>query len=165
MGRYLEAGETFCIVGPASDFDILVPLTEQEARFIKRGAPVVLKVTALPQDDLPWRDHPGAACGDRRRPAGFPHRPAGRRCRDDDRQGRQGKALEHQWYAQVKIVESSHLLRPGMTGRVKVKCGMQTVGRVLGQKSSTPSISTTASEAGMQRSRLACWRGSGVCLQ
>ena len=49
-----------------------------------------------------------------------------------DKAGKE-KPLEHQWYAQVKIVESSHLLRPGMTGRVKVKCGMQTIGRVLGQ--------------------------------
>ena len=44
------------------------------------------------------------------------------------------KLLERQWYAQLQISESGHLLRPGMTGRVKVECGMQTIGKILGQK-------------------------------
>jgi putative peptide zinc metalloprotease protein len=133
-GRYLAAGEPLCIVGPSADFDILVPLTEQEARFVKRGAPVVLKVTALPEMTFHGEitQEPLATLGNAL-PASLTAKRGGDVDTTIDKAGKE-KPLEHQWYAQVKIVESSHLLRPGMTGRVKVKCGIQTVGRVLGQK-------------------------------
>ncbi len=134
LGRYLAAGEPLCIVGPSSDFDILVPLTEQEARFVKRGAAVVLKVTALPEITFHGEvtQEPLSTLGNAL-PASLTARRGGDVDTTIDKAGKE-KPLEHQWYAQVKIEESSHLLRPGMTGRVKVKCGIQTVGRVLGQK-------------------------------
>ncbi|HSI11889.1 MAG TPA: hypothetical protein VK961_07585, partial [Chthoniobacter sp.] len=50
-----------------------------------------------------------------------------------DKSGKE-KLLERQWYAQLKITEASHLLRPGMTGRVRVECGRLTVGKILEQK-------------------------------
>ncbi len=134
MGRYLQSGEQLCMVGPSLDFSILVPLTEQEARFIKRGASVVLKVNALPEITFHGEvtQEPLSTISEGL-PASLTARRGGDVATTIDKSGKE-KLIEHQWYAQVKISESNHLLRPGMTGRVKVNCGMQTVGRVLGQK-------------------------------
>lgn len=134
MGKYLEAGEPYCMVGPANDFNILIPLSEREARFIKKGAPVVLKVNALPDMTFHGQivQEPLATIAGGL-PASLTARRGGDVATTIDKSGKE-KLLERQWYAQLKITESSHLLRPGMTGRVRVDCGMQSVGRVIGQK-------------------------------
>jgi multidrug resistance efflux pump len=134
VGRFLESGDSFCMVGPVADFSILIPLSEREARYIKRGAPVVLKVNALPELTFHGEivQEPLAAIAGAL-PASLTSRRGGDVATTIDKSGKE-KLLERQWYAQLKISEASHLLRPGMTGRVRVECDMETIGSTLKQK-------------------------------
>jgi putative peptide zinc metalloprotease protein len=134
QGRYLKPGEDYCAIGPEGDFEVLVPLSEREARFVQTGDPARLRLAGLPGETFhgeivqkPLTTISGEL------PAALTARRGGDVASTVDQSGTE-QLLEKQWYAVLKIREESDLLRPGMTGRVQVDCGRSSIGRLIGQK-------------------------------
>jgi putative peptide zinc metalloprotease protein len=109
-GHRLDAGETFCVVRPQGRGEFLIPLDEKSARLIHRGARVVLRTTAFPDER-----YTGLVVADPLS-AGTPAVTAGNPPPDQ---------ATH--FARVQIDDPSDRLRPGATGRVRVDCGTTTV--------------------------------------
>jgi putative peptide zinc metalloprotease protein len=134
MGRYLKPGDTYCSVGPEGDLEVLIPLSEREARFVKTGDPARLRLTGLPEETFTGRitQKPLTTISGEL-PAALTSRRGGDVASTVDSSGDE-QLLEKQWYAVLRIDEQSNLLRPGMTGRVQVDCGGSSLGSLLGQK-------------------------------
>lgn len=134
MGRYLKPGEDYCSIGPEGDFEVLIPLSEREARFVKTGDTARLRLVGLPTETFHGRitQKPLTTISGEL-PAALTSRRGGDVASTVDSAGDE-QVLEKQWYAVLRLDEQSELLRPGMTGRVRVDCGSSSVGSLLGQR-------------------------------
>lgn len=134
MGRFFKPGDNYCSIGPEGDYEVLIPLSEREARFVKTGDKARLRLSGLPEETFTGKitQKPLTTISGEL-PAALTSRRGGDVASTVDSSGDE-KLMEKQWYAVLKIDEQSDLLRPGMTGRVRVDCGGSTVGSLLGQK-------------------------------
>lgn len=133
MGRYLKPGDTYCTIGPEGDYEVLIPLSEREARFVETGDSARLRLAGLPEETFHGRitQKPLTTISGEL-PAALTARRGGDVASTVDTSGSE-KIMEKQWFAVLRLDEESGLLRPGMTGRVQIDCGTSTIGRLLGQ--------------------------------
>jgi putative peptide zinc metalloprotease protein len=134
MGRYLKPGDDYCSIGPEGDFEVLIPLSEREARFVETGDPARLRLAGLPSETFTGKiaQEPLTTISGEL-PAALTSRRGGDVASTVSAKGDE-QLLEKQWYAILRMDEQSELLRPGMTGRVRIDCGNSTVGSILSQK-------------------------------
>jgi putative peptide zinc metalloprotease protein len=126
-GQFLKAGDVFCVVQPPMLDEFLVPLGEKEARQVKDGARARLRLRGQPGQLF----H-GVVAGDPLRlsaeqlPAGL-REAAGGDVAISAGAARQETLLADTHFAKVRIVNPDPNLKMGMTGRVRIECGRQTV--------------------------------------
>jgi putative peptide zinc metalloprotease protein len=126
-GQFLRAGDVFCVVQPPMLDEFLVPLGEKEARQVKDGARARLRLRGQP-----GKLFHGVVVGDPLRlsaeqlPAGL-REAAGGDVAVSASTARQETLLADTHFAKVRIVNPVPDLKMGMTGRVRIECGRQTV--------------------------------------
>ena len=126
-GQFLKAGDVFCVVQPPMLDEFLVPLGEKEARQVKDGARARLRLRGQP-----GKLFHGVVVGDPLRlsaeqlPAGL-REAAGGDVAVSASTARQETLLADTHFAKVRIVNPDPDLKMGMTGRVRIECGRQTV--------------------------------------
>lgn len=132
-GRYFSSGETILTVAPTGAYTVLVPISEREARFVKEGADVRMRVRSNPGQTLDGviYQEPLASL-DRMVPAALSTRRGGDVYTSIGEEG-QEKVVEDQWYALVRLDEHPDFLRIGVTGTVRIDCGWQTIGEGVTQ--------------------------------
>lgn len=133
LGQFLKAGDIFCVVQPPMLDEFLVPLGEKEARQVKNGASARLRLRGQP-----GRVFHGVVAGDPLRlsaeqlPAGL-RDAAGGDVAVSSNTARQETLLADTHFAKVRISNPDDTLKIGMTGRVRIACGNQTIaGRLAG---------------------------------
>lgn len=133
LGQFLKAGDVFCVVQPPMLDEFLVPLGEKEARQVKSGASARLRLRGQPGKVF----HGVVAGGPLRLsaeqlPAGL-REAAGGDVAVSVNAGRQEMLLADTHFAKVRITNPDDTLKIGMTGRVRIDCGDQTIaGRLAG---------------------------------
>lgn len=126
-GKFLRAGEIFCIVQPANFDELVIPLGEKQARQVRAGAPVRLRLRSQP-----WKLFHGEIVGDPLRldadqlPAGL-REGSGGDVAVSPAANKTEKLLADTHFAKVRISDPDPTLKIGMTGRVQIGCGRQTV--------------------------------------
>lgn len=126
-GQFLKAGDVFCVVQPPMLDEFLVPLGEKEARQVKDGARARLRLRGQP-----GKLFHGVVVGDplqlstEQLPAGL-REAAGGDVAVSASTARQEALLADTHFAKVRIVNPNPDLKMGMTGRVRIECGRQTV--------------------------------------
>lgn len=126
-GQFLKAGDVFCVVQPPMLDEFLVPLGEKEARQVKDGARARLRLRGQR-----GKLFHGVVAGDPLRlsaeqlPAGL-REAAGGDVAVSAGAARQETLLADTHFAKVRIVNPDPNLKMGMTGRVRIECGRQTV--------------------------------------
>lgn len=134
QGRYFKTGEIVCSITPEGAFDVLVPLSEREARFIQAGHRAEVRLVGLPGESLrgvivqkPLTTISGEL------PSSLTSRRGGDVASTISEKGEE-LLMEKQWYAVLKVDENDEALRSGMTGRVRIQCGPSTIGQLLAQQ-------------------------------
>ena len=113
-GARLLSGEVFCVVRPRRLDEFVIPLTEKEARLVRTGAQVRLRLRAYPE-----RSFDGVVAAP----------PLRQRTTRDAAQGPDAGTETH--FATVRISQADAALRIGLTGRVRIACGSTPVGLLL----------------------------------
>ena len=132
LGQFLKAGDIFCVVQPPMLDEFLAPLGEKEARQVKDGARARLRLRGQP-----GKLFHGVVVGDPLRlsaeqlPAGL-REAAGGDVAVSASTAQQETLLADTHFAKVRIVNPDPDLKMGMTGRVRIECGLQTVAARLG---------------------------------
>lgn len=127
LGQFLKAGDVFCVVQPPMLDEFLVPLGEKEARQVKSGATARLRLRGQP-----GKVFHGVVAGDPLRliaeqlPAGL-REAAGGDVAVSANAARQEMLLADTHFAKVRITNPDDTLKIGMTGRVRIACGNQTI--------------------------------------
>ena len=131
QGQFLEAGDIFCVVQPNEIDELLVPLSEKDARQVKAGAAARLRLRGQP-----WKLFRGVVDGDPLRlsaeqlPAGLREAAGGDVAVSADAV-KQQTLLSDTHFAKVRLTNPDSSLKIGMTGRVRIDCGRQTLARRL----------------------------------
>ncbi|MGA3169877.1 MAG: efflux RND transporter periplasmic adaptor subunit [Chthoniobacteraceae bacterium] len=130
-GEYMEPGQVFCDVIPSNRLQVRIALTEREAGLVKTQQKLEFRTYAFPgrvftgvvskvyssvSDTLPSEVMAARAGGDV--PTGL------------DAQGRE-RPLLPTFQAELEIDNPDGLLRPGMSGRGKIKCEQSRLGAVF----------------------------------
>ena len=133
-GLYLTEGSLFCEILPMNQINVMIALTEDQAGVVRAGQPVELRIYSLPAItfhgevkktfsaiswDLP---HPALA-----------GRFGGEVPTELDTTGRE-RPSDTLCLAELQIENTDNFLRPGMSGRARIKCGSSTLGRIIGRK-------------------------------
>jgi multidrug resistance efflux pump len=116
-GRRLRAGEVFCVVSPERLDEFTIPLGEKEARLVRAGATVRLRVRAYPE-----RAFTGVVVAAPLRAAPSPEA------------GLDPAAAKDTHFVTVRIADDDVALRIGLTGRVRIECGRAPLGLLLLEK-------------------------------
>ncbi|MFM8684556.1 MAG: hypothetical protein ACKOEG_12425, partial [Chthoniobacterales bacterium] len=131
QGQFLKAGDMFCVVQPNELDEILVPLSEKDARQVKAGAAARLRLRGQP-----WKLFRGVVDGDPLRlsaeqlPAGLREAAGGDVAVSADT-AKQQTLLSDTHFAKIRLTNPDASLKIGMTGRVRIDCGRQTLARRL----------------------------------
>jgi putative peptide zinc metalloprotease protein len=131
LNTHLRINDVFCGVAPLDSMRIVIPLTEQQVRWVRKGQPVEIKAYAYPGVAL----H-GSIAADpvilvgQDMPAAFSVRRHGDVPTAFDRQGRE-VPLERTFEAEIQVDNHEGLLRQGMTGRAKIDAGRYPWGRLV----------------------------------
>lgn len=133
VGTFLKAGDILCVIQPADLDEFVVPLGEKEARQVRAGAPVRLRLRSQP-----WKLFHGEILSDPLRlnveelPAGLRQASGGDVALTSDASKKRA-LLSDTHFAKVRISDPEPSLKIGMTGRVRIECGKQTLAaRVAG---------------------------------
>lgn len=127
LGQFLKAGDVYCVVQPELLDEFLVPLAEKEARQVKDGAAASLRLRGQP-----WKLFRGVVAGDPLRlnaeqlPAGL-REGAGGDVAVSAHAASKETLLADTHFAKVRITNPDSSLKIGMTGRVRIECGRQTI--------------------------------------
>lgn len=130
QGQFLKAGDMFCVVQPNELDEILVPLSEKDARQVKAGAAARLRLRGQP-----WKLFRGVVDGDPLRlsaeqlPAGLREAAGGDVAVSAD--AAKQTLLSDTHFAKVRLTNPDASLKIGMTGRVRIDSGRQTLARRL----------------------------------
>lgn len=124
LGQHLAPGDIVCTILLQGSGNFLIPLSEASARKVKKGASVVLRVRGFP-----FQKYTGTVSGEpleiHIKPpvhAGTPNHitpPA------------PSSAPDTTHYVHVEVQDPGHMLKPGMTGRVRIACGTTTTARAI----------------------------------
>lgn len=131
VGKFLKAGDIFCVIQPAGLDEFLIPLDEKQARQVRKGARVELRLRSQP-----WKLFRGVVDGDPLRlsaeqlPAGLREAAGGDVAVSADAV-KQQTLLSDTHFAKVRLANPDSSLKIGMTGRVRIDCGRQTLARRL----------------------------------
>jgi len=130
-GSFLKAGDTLCVIQPENLDEFIVPLGEKEARQVRSGAPVRLRLRSQP-----WKVFHGEIISDPLRlnaeelPAGLRQTSGGDVALSSDASKKQ-VLLSDTHFAKVRISDPDSSLKIGMTGRVRIGCGKQTLAALM----------------------------------
>jgi len=129
--RRIHLNEVFCEVAPLDSMRIVVPLNEQQVRWVRKGQAVEIKSYAYPGTDIHGviASDPVLLVGEDM-PAAFSARRLGDVPTAFDRQGKE-IPLERTFEAEVQVDNRAGLLRQGMTGRAKIDAGRYPWGRLV----------------------------------
>jgi multidrug resistance efflux pump len=120
QGQFLKAGDIFCVVQPNEIDELLVPLSEKDARQVKAGAAARLRLRGQP-----WKLFRGVVDGD-------PLRLSAEQLLAVSADAvKQQTLLSDTHFAKVRLTSPDSSLKIGMTGRVRIDCGRQTLARRL----------------------------------
>lgn len=126
-GTLLKAGDVLCVVQPGDLDEFLVPLGEKEARQVRAGAPVRLRLRSQP-----WKLFEGEIVANPMRlnaeelPMGLRQMAGGDVAVSSDAANKP-TLLSDTHFAKVRISDPDSSLKIGMTGRVRIECGRQTL--------------------------------------
>ena len=126
-GTLLKAGDVLCVIQPGDLDEFLVPLGEKEARQVRAGAPVRLRLRSQP-----WKLFAGEIVANPMRlnaeelPTGLRQLAGGDVAVSSDAANKP-TLLSDTHFAKVRISDPDPLLKIGMTGRVRIECGRQTL--------------------------------------
>lgn len=127
----LRAGDSLCEVAVLAPIQLYIPLNERQARHVRPGQKVELRVAAQP-----YRTHEGRVTEDRKTPPTDELPPnlvatlGGDNAAQPDEQGRL-KPLEVTYGVLVSLENQDSSLLPGMTGTVRIEGDRVTVGRLI----------------------------------
>jgi hypothetical protein len=127
QGTLLKAGDVLCVVQPGDLDEFLVPLGEKEARQVRAGAPVRLRLRSQP-----WKLFEGEIVANPMRlnaeelPTGLRQMAGGDVAVSSDAANKQ-TLLSDTHFAKVRISDPDPSLKIGMTGRVRIECGRQSL--------------------------------------
>jgi putative peptide zinc metalloprotease protein len=127
VGKFLKAGDILCVIQPADLDEFLIPLDEKQARQVRKGARVELRLRSQP-----WKLFRGGVIGDPLRlnaeelPAGL-LQSSGGDVAVSSAGGRKQTLLADTHFVKVRISDPDPALKIGMTGRVRIECGRQTL--------------------------------------
>jgi putative peptide zinc metalloprotease protein len=129
--RRIHLNEVFCEVAPLDSMRIIVPLNEQQVRWVRKGQSVEIKSYAYPGAAIHGviASDPVLLIGEDMPPA-FSARRQGDVPTALDRQGRE-VPLERTFEAEVQVDNQAGLLRRGMTGRARIDAGRYPWGRLV----------------------------------
>jgi multidrug resistance efflux pump len=131
LKRELHINEVFCEVAPLDSMRIVIPLTEQQVRWVHKGQPVEIKSYAYPGTAVHGEiaADPVLLVGQDMPPA-FSARRHGDVPTAFDRTGKE-IPLERTFEAEINVDNREGLLREGMTGRAKIDAGRYPWGRLV----------------------------------
>lgn len=127
QGTLLKAGDVLCVVQPGDLDEFLVPLGEKEARQVRAGASVRLRLRSQP-----WKLFAGEIVANPMRlnaeelPTGLRQMAGGDVAVSSDAANKQ-TLLSDTHFAKVRISDPDPSLKIGMTGRVRIECGRQSL--------------------------------------
>ncbi len=132
-GLLIRQGELFCQLSLLRSMLIKIPLAENEVRYVKANQPVQLKAYAHPETTFAGRiANTPLTLLEKDMPPALSLTRGGDVPTGPDREGRE-IPMERVYSAQISVDNPDGLLRPGMSGRVKIFTGPQRFGKLMGQ--------------------------------
>lgn len=123
VGKLLKAGDVFCVIQAPDGNEFLIPLDERQARQVRVGARVRLRLRSQP-----WKVFHGKVSDDPLRldPKELPPGlllSSGGDVAVSSAGDRQQTLLADTHFAKVRVNDPDPSLKIGMTGRVRIECG------------------------------------------
>jgi putative peptide zinc metalloprotease protein len=131
LHRALHLNEVFCEVAPLDSMRIVIPLSEKQVRWVRKGQPAEIISYAYPGAAVRGTiaADPVILIGEDM-PAAFSARRHGDVPTAFDRQGKE-VPLERTFEAEIQVDNRGGILRQGMTGRAKIDAGRYPWGRLV----------------------------------
>jgi len=130
-GTYLHEGDFFCEILPTGKINVVIALTEQQANLVRVGQAVEFRIYSFPGKTFWGTVTRTFTTASRELPhAAMAGRFGGEVPTEVDSLGRE-QPVDTLYQAESQIDNTDNLLRPGMSGRVKISCGWSTPLRII----------------------------------